>query len=60
MGEIKLKPCPFCGCIAELLTIDYEFLCICNKCGASTKYYETAKEAAEAWNNRAGQEGEAE
>ena len=58
MGEIKLKPCPFCGYVAKVLPIDYEFFCICEKCGATTKYYETEEEAAAAWNNRAGQEDE--
>lgn len=67
MGEIKLKPCPFCGGKAYIQRLAMGALpyfvecgdesCIAN--GISTSF-KTERKAAEAWNKRAGQEGEAE
>ena len=65
MGEIKLKPCPFCGGKAEFaLGEEYreEYKqsndwIECNSCGTETACFDTPEEAAEAWNNRAGEDG---
>lgn len=65
MGEIKLKPCPFCGGKAEFaLGEEYreEYKqsndwIERNSCGAETACFDTPEEAAEAWNNRAGEDG---
>lgn len=66
MGEIKLKPCPFCGGKAEF-AIGEEYReeqggggewIECSSCGAETAYFGTPERAAEAWNKRAGQETE--
>lgn len=64
MGEIKLKPCPFCGspgeiryiaaCIMPYFAECSNELCVAGDSGVS---FGTEKEAAEAWNKRAGQEG---
>ena len=58
----EIKPCPFCGSIAtdygknlnekELQAKRIWNLC-CVQCGAGTDYFETTKEAIEAWNRRA-------
>lgn len=64
MSEIKLKPCPFCGGIASLRTVDitghYFVDCDVTKgfCEVmpSTWEYETKEEAIEAWNRRDGAE----
>lgn len=67
MGEIKLKPCPFCGRKANFV-IDAEYRekyekngnwIKCSSCGVETPYFDTAEEAAAAWNKRAGQDGDA-
>lgn len=58
---VELKPCPFCGGVAEL----YEhktfinplalsgFYIKCQGCKVTTAYYKTAKEAIKKWNRRA-------
>lgn len=59
----EIKPCPFCGSIAtdygrkEVRTdiIDLHqkiWKLYCVQCGAGTDYFETTKEAIEAWNRR--------
>lgn len=67
--DIKLKPCPFCGCEAEVMhlaTRDGEEVgacAFCRECGASSRSYYTdvcgdeeraIAEAATAWNRREG------
>lgn len=47
-----LKPCPFCGGDANIAKGQIEFWAYCPHCGAQTEFYETEREAAEAWNNR--------
>lgn len=59
----EIKPCPFCGSIStdygrkqiETRFIDFHqkiWKLYCTRCGASTDYFETTKEAIEAWNRR--------
>ena len=48
----KLKNCPFCGGTAKIAKGEIEFWAYCPHCGAQTEFYETEREAAEAWNNR--------
>ena len=60
MGEVclRLKPCPFCGGVAELKTwrnehfdTDPAFV-VCLVCGAKTHTRENPKSAVSAWNIR--------
>lgn len=59
----EIKPCPFCGSIAtdygrkevrfgEIDLNQRIWNLYCVQCGASTNYFETTKEAIEAWNRR--------
>lgn len=64
--EMKLKPCPFCGCSAIYLTFERGYLddsaiVFCNGCKVSVKVEsndqegitaETNQRAIEAWNRR--------
>lgn len=59
MAEL-LKPCPFCGCKAELITVPGYFreasACVI-KCMAgccNQKPHRSAQKAIEAWNRRVG------
>ena len=60
--ENGLLPCPFCNGVATFVsTVSPVFKKVskpervsCHKCGCTTPRYETAKEAAEAWNRRVG------
>lgn len=67
MSEIKLKPCPFCGGVAELI-IDKQIVlrslerCAtvrCTKCGCRTDSYllesmhDKCERVINAWNRRA-------
>lgn len=54
----ELKPCPFCGGEAEVLTAEsmnggYLFGIMCNDCRSRGDVYNTEAEATEAWNTRA-------
>lgn len=58
--SIKLKPCPFCGGEAILMSRETNyfatrFFVICDNCHASSKWCKNKEEAAEAWNRRAEQ-----
>ena len=53
----ELKPCPFCGGKAKILSraIDWlldEHIIKCESCNCRTDTYETKGEAREAWNKR--------
>ena len=50
--EDKLKPCPFCGGTANIAKGRIEFWDYCPHCGARTEFYETEREAVDAWNAR--------
>lgn len=60
MGEIKLRPCPFCGGKAKINTYletaraGYEVSCRNEDCEmiVATELYPTEEEAAAAWNRR--------
>ena len=51
---INLKPCPFCGGEAILLSNfrGAEYFIECRVCTVETAPYDTEEEAAEAWNRR--------
>ncbi|MBQ7578130.1 MAG: Lar family restriction alleviation protein [Synergistaceae bacterium] len=55
----KLKPCPFCGCEAVLMTHydtvykEISHFVTCSYCGVCTKYYLSSEKAISAWNTRA-------
>lgn len=66
MSEIKLKPCPFCGGEAILLTCSRLYIleqnkgrravfCVNDDCGA-VMYGSTQREAIDAWNRRTNNE----
>lgn len=51
----ELKPCPFCGGVAELdsMRLDY-FRIRCANCDAQTSFrHQTERTAVNAWNRRA-------
>ena len=51
MGEIKLKPCPFCGGEADYI-LPIHWIIQCKGCLVETAGFDTVEEAAEAWNTR--------
>lgn len=53
-NDIELNPCPFCGQIPELMgeETDEPISVHCNQCDYDIGYFDTAEEAAEAWNTR--------
>ena len=58
MGEIKLKPCPFCGGEAKILNVDDRYTVKCRSCFCGTGIYKDSGRASEAWNRRAGGQNE--
>ena len=52
MSEIKLKPCPFCGGEAEIISVNALTHCVhCKECNLLRAFI-SQKDAAEAWNRR--------
>ena len=56
-GGPDLLPCPFCGSVAGLLTLEdmdegFPYAIECDGCGARTDYYDTPENAAHGWNTR--------
>lgn len=51
----KLKPCPFCGCEAELRKTVGMYHVRCKACGENTVLVESEKVAAMFWNRRTGE-----
>ncbi|YCI31062.1 Lar family restriction alleviation protein [Erwinia sp. PK3-005] len=60
--ELELKPCPFCGCYAEIHTTDgtevgcYWYFAKCWACEAETGLHESDTKARAFWNQRVKQE----
>ena len=51
--EIELKPCPFCGCGAEMFVRgDDRYTARCRSCFCGTGEYKDPGRASEAWNRR--------
>ena len=60
----ELKPCPFCGGKSIMFDIGsywpkiyYRVITVCN-CAIQGRFYDTQKEAADAWNRREMMDGE--
>ena len=56
MSEIKLKPCPFCGCDAAMFMLDDRYTARCRSCFCGTGEYKDPERASETWNRRADDE----
>ena len=55
-SEIKLKPCPFCGCDAAMFMLDDRYTARCRSCFCGTGEYKDPERASETWNRRADNE----
>lgn len=53
----ELKPCPFCGGKAELVTGAPEYWVRCLTCGAGTDTTASSKRATDNWNRRKSPDG---
>lgn len=54
-NEMKLKPCPFCGGEAEIISMSEKFTVSCGTggCMANISYCSDKQSAVKAWNKRA-------
>lgn len=52
MSNAELKPCPFCGCKAEIFYGDNAYWATCSKCEAEIMGELSRNEAIETWNRR--------
>lgn len=60
-NEVHLEPCPCCGSTADCVSVRHsstvgddrmDFYVQCLLCGLSTRKFDTAEKAANAWNTR--------
>ena len=56
MSEIKLKPCPFCGGEAKIISGYGKYAITCKGCDAMSPNTYTEIDAAKAWNKRYGRQ----
>lgn len=54
MNEVKLKPCPFCGGEAKIISGYGKYAVTCKECDATAPSTYTESDAAKAWNKRYG------
>lgn len=54
MNEVKLKPCPFCGGEAKMISGYGRYGAVCKECAAKTPSADTIDDAAKIWNERKG------
>ena len=57
--EAELKPCPFCGGVADLINTNSDNWVVCKNrsgCGCALGRYRTVEQAVAAWNERPGEE----
>lgn len=52
MNEVKLKPCPFCGGEAKIISGYGKYVVTCKGCDAMAPSTYTEGDAAKAWNKR--------
>lgn len=56
MNEIKLKPCPFCGEEAEIISVYKQYAVTCKGCDVVSASHDTQLDAINEWNKRIGHE----
>ena len=56
VNEVKLKPCPFCGGEAKIISGYGKYAVTCKGCYAMAPNTYTEGDAAKAWNKRIGHE----
>lgn len=53
VNDVKLENCPFCGGKAKIHLYLSKYYANCKKCKTFSAPYDTAEQAAAAWNTRA-------
>ncbi|MBR5941562.1 MAG: Lar family restriction alleviation protein [Neisseriaceae bacterium] len=53
VNDVKLNNCPFCGGKAKIHLYLSKYYANCKKCKTFSAPYDTAEQAAAAWNTRA-------